>query len=427
MTQPSSSIFGLVDVNNFYVSCERVFMPRLERKPVIVLSNNDGCVVARSNESKALGIKMGVPFFTIKSLVKKHNVEAFSSNYSLYADMSDRTMRILRSLSPGMETYSIDEAFLDMSGFDNEKLLVRARTIVKTLQQSLGLPVSLGLGPTKTLAKAANHVAKKWLKRKGVFNICDPLQQNQILPKIAVGDVWGVGHKSAAQLKAMNIHTAWDLRKCDSDYIRKRFNLHLARTVLELQGVSSFAIEDLEPTRKQIRVSRTLSARVSEQLEIKALLAHFVAKAAEKLRNQSSLAQAVMVFVRTNPHRPQDPQYQNSIVVPVKTATDSTLDLIHYVEEGIKAIFRPGFLYHRLGIILMDLTNKEKRQWDFFEIERNRHDDNLMTTMDEVNDLMGAGTVRFAIETLADQWLLKKGRCSPCYTTRWEELPVVKG
>lgn len=245
-------IYGLVDVNNFYVSCERVFMPSLEKKPVIVLSNNDGCVVARSNESKALGIKMGEPFFKIKPLVQTHKIEVFSSNYSLYGDMSERAMSILRNFSPYMEIYSIDEAFLDCTGMKQSDLIPYGHRIIRILKRWIGLPVSLGFGPTKTLAKIANHVAKKWPEMNGVFDISDIQLQKKILPKIAINDVWGIGTRSTLKLKSLNIHTAWDLRESDIQYLQKHFDITLARTAMELNGLSAYAIDPLDPARKQI-------------------------------------------------------------------------------------------------------------------------------------------------------------------------------
>lgn len=417
--------FGLLDVNNFYVSCERVFMPRLEKKPVIVLSNNDGCVVARSNESKALGIKMGAPLFKIKSLVKAHHVEVFSSNYALYADMSDRVMTILQQMVPQMEVYSIDEAFVDFSGFSVEERLWRARNIVDTMRQWVGLPVSMGLGPTKTLAKAANYVAKRWTKAAGVFDISEPMMQQKILKKIAVGDVWGVGFRSSTQLNSMNIYTAWDLRQCQSAFIQKRFNRSLAKVVLELQGISEDDLEPENDARKQIRVSRTFPQRISDLLSLKALLVKFVCRAAEKLRDQQSVASALMVFLGTNPFRLQDLQYHNNLVVPFKTATDSSVDLVHYAIEGLEALFRPEFQYHRMGVMLLDLSDKNRQQRDLFEIARQKQDEKLMDTLDSVNDLMGSDTVRFAIETLSDDLLIYNGRYTAPYTTCWEALARV--
>lgn len=403
-------------------------MPSLEGKPVIVLSNNDGCIVARSNESKALGIQMGAPLFKIKDLVKKHKIEVFSSNYALYGDMSDRAMTILRTLSPRVEIYSIDEAFLDFTGFDPDKLRSYGLKIVEIMRRSVGLPVSIGIGPTKTLSKIANHIAKRWPKAQSVFDLTDPLQQKKILPRIAIKDIWGIGHRLDARLQALNIRTAWDLRQCDSEFIRNRFNLTLAHTVLELQGVVGFAIEDISDARKQIRVSRTLANRTTELLVLKSLVTRFVSRAAEKLRSQNSLAQSLLVFLETNQHRPQDAQYQNSFLVPFRSGTDNTLDLIHYAIEGLEILFRPGYYYQRVGVVLMDLIDKDKRQWDLFELERDRHGDCLMTALDEVNALMGSGSVRFALETLSDPWLQRSGRnrCTPCYTTCWEELAIVK-
>lgn len=415
-------IFGLLDVNNFYVSCERVFMPRLEKKPVIVLSNNDGCVVARSNESKALGIKMGVPFFQIKPLVRVHQVEVFSSNYALYADMSDRVMQILQEKAPSMEVYSIDEAFLDFSGCSPEQCLEQAREIVHTVRQWVGLPVSLGLGPTKTLAKVANHVAKRSVRAGGVFDLCDKSLQQKILPKIKVEDIWGVGYRTAAKLNDMNIHTAWDLRQCQSQYIRKCFNLSVARVVSELQGHVAYDIENCLESRQQIRVSRTFPRRISELQSLKALAVKFVTRAAEKLRDQHSVARALLVFLGTNPFQREDLQYHNSIVISFRAPTDNSLELVHYAIQGVEDLFRSEFQYHKMGVVLLDLCDKTGAQLDFFEQAREHKQTFLTEALDQVNQLFGADTLRFAIETLSDGLLSRQGRYTEAYTTSWEGL-----
>lgn len=426
MINSNRCIVGLIDVNNFYVSCERIFMPQLENKPVIVLSNNDGCVVARSNESKRLGIKMGEPFYKIKPIVQKHGVEVFSSNYSLYGDMSERVMSILTQLVPSIEIYSIDEAFIDLSGFNENDLLSYGHHIVKTIQDYVGLPVSVGIGSTKTLAKVANHVAKKWAKAKSVFNICDPSQQKTILPKIAIEDIWGIGYKTALKLKNMNVHTAWDFVQCDEDLIHHRFNISVVQTLLELKGSYHFNIDNTVPSRKQIRVSRTLSRRTKDLNILRSLLTYFVANAAVKLRSQGSVACALLVFIETNSYRPQDPQYQNSCAMPFKAATDSTFDLIHYALEGLSSIYRPHYDYHRLGVILIHLLDKAKQQLDIFEVDQLKKDEQLMDMLDTVNETMGTGTVRFAMELESAPWLVRGERCTPRYTTCWEELPIIK-
>lgn len=416
-----NSKIALVDINNFYVSCERVFMPGLEKKPVVVLSNNDGCVIARSNEAKALGIKMGVPFYQIKPVVEQNKVQVLSSNYALYGDMSNRVMQVLQQLTPLVEIYSIDEAFLDFKGF--EDVISQGKSIYNAILQYLGLPVSVGIGPTKTLAKIANNVVKKG-KAGVVFDISDPKIQNEILPKIPIEEVWGIGRKWSEKLRACGIVTAQDLKNADAVFIKKKFNIMLASTRNELQGKPCSSIKDSQSPRKTIMVSRSFTQKITELKELKEAVSIFSSRASEKLRKDKSLAQAVMVYIRTNYYN-QDKKYQNSCVIPLETPSDYTADIIRGALIGLEAIYKKGYLYHKVGVSLLDLRPRESAQLDFFSTEKNEKTDKLMAVLDNINASMGNGTLRYAVEGFNKQWF-KRSQCTPAYTTRWDELLVVK-
>jgi DNA polymerase V len=418
---------GLVDVNNFYVSCERVFMPALEKKPVIVLSNNDGCVVARSNEVKALGIRMGVPLFEIKSLVQKHQIEVFSSNYALYGDMSDRVMNVLQQLLPRIEIYSIDEAFLDLSGFSNHRLTEMGVKIHHRLKRLLGLPVSVGIGSTKTLAKVANHVAKKWPNIGAVFNMSEVPSQDVILSKIAVQDIWGIGSKWAAKLQAVNIKTAAQLKEADPQWIKRKFNIVLEQIVLELRGIPCLEVDDDITAKKQIMVSRSFSQRIRDLPTLRKAVAAHMTRAAEKLRDQDSLAQALMVFIRTNSFSATDEQYKNSCVLTLESASNNTTELLAYAKKALEEIYQPGFRYQKAGVILMDLINKNRHQLDIFNADKNAQGEKLMLTLDKINDRMGSGSLRYGMEGFGGAGFDRVGgRRTPGYTTCWGELAQVK-
>lgn len=413
---------GLVDVNNFYVSCERVFMPRLENRPVLVLSNNDGCVIARSNETKALGIRMGAPYFEIKSLVEKHDIEVFSSNFALYGDMSDRVMCILQKLLPRIEIYSIDEAFLDLSGFHAHRLTEIGFKIHRQLKRLLGLPVSVGIAPSKTLAKIANHVAKKWPNQNVVVNINEKALQEAILPKIAVQNIWGIGFRSAEKLQALNIKTAAQLKEIDPQWIQRKFNKVLANIVLELRGIPCIEVDEEIYAKKQIMVSRSFSAKIKELSVLKSALAAHVRRASQKLREQHSLAKTLTVFIRTSRFIDRADQYQNSCTLTLETPSDSTTELLNSALQGLEQIFKPGFCYHKAGVILSNLLDKNRHQLDIFSMEKDRRHEKLMNTLDNINDRMGNGTLRYGIEGFKGAWFKSGGRQSPAYTTSWEEL-----
>ncbi len=374
---------ALVDVNNCYVSCERVFNPALEGRPVVVLSNNDGCVVARSAEVKALGIPMGEPWFKLKNLAKRHGIVAFSSNYALYADMSNLFMSILSTFTPNLEIYSIDECFLDLSGFSMD-LTGYAQEIRQRVKQWVGLPVCIGIAPTKTLSKMANHVAKKRPEWNGVCDLTalSPALRDQIFSEIDVSEVWGVGRKLKDGLAAMGIRTVLDLKNANPARIRKHFSVVLERTVAELNGVPCIELEEVAANKQQIMSSRSFGQPVTSHLDLSESVTLYVSRAAEKLRHQGSVAGGIQVYIRTNPFKPREPQYSQGITLPLADATDDTLKLTRAALAGLKKIYKPGYAYAKAGIMLVDLARRGQQPIDLFtdleEIERRSR---LMNTM----------------------------------------------
>lgn len=420
-------VFALVDCNNFYASCEKLFDPKLASKPVVVLSNNDGCVVARSAEVKALGIPMGVPWFKIQKEAKQYGIVAFSSNYALYADMSNRVVEVLGQFTPNLEVYSIDESFLDLSGF-NRDLVEYGQAIRQRIQQWLGLAVCVGIAPSKTLAKLANHCAKKSLA--GSVGVCDfttmsESQLTQLFAGIDVGEVWGVGRKIEARLANMDITTVLQLREADPDLIRSKFSVVLERTVRELRGVSCLDLEELAPDKQQIMCSRSFGQYVYDRDQLEEVVASYVARAAEKLRKQASLAGALMVFIRTNPFNPKEPQYQRSMTIPLPEATADTRVMVNWALKVLRRMYRPGFAYQKAGVMLSELRPKAMAQASLFVDPETDRGQRLMATLDVINQRWGRGTLRSAAEGMEKPWQMKRQRLSPSYTTDWQGLPIV--
>lgn len=419
--------FALIDGNNFYVSCERVFNPRLENRAVVVLSNNDGCVVARSAEVKALGVKMGDPWFKLKELSEKHGILAFSSNYTLYADMSNRMMRVLGTYSPKQEVYSIDECFLGFDGIASSKRPVIGQRIRQQVQQWIGLPVCVGIAPTKTLAKLANHCAKK--DYAGEQGVCDLGLLNEgeldsLFSRIGVKEVWGVGRRLTERLADLGISTVNDLRHADTSMLRREFSVVLERTVMELRGTPCMELEDMVPAKQQIMSSRSFGAYIHTLPELGEAISSYIARAAEKLRSQGSVANAVEVFIRTNPFNERNPQYQQAIAVPLTQATSDTVRLTRAALWGLKRIYRPGFSYQKAGVMLMALHSANQTQGVLFGTAHPGRTD-LMKVIDQANSRWGRGTLRLAAEGVIKPWQMKRDRVSPAYTTRWEDMPKV--
>lgn len=417
-------VFALVDCNNFYASCEKLFDPTLRDKPVVVLSNNDGCVVARSAEVKALGIPMGVPWFKIQQEAKRYEIVAFSSNYALYADMSNRVVEILSSFSPNIEVYSIDESFLELSGFERVGFQEYGQSIRQQIADWLGLAVCVGVAPTKTLAKLANHCAKKQLA--GDQGVCDfttlpPEQLSQLFDRIEVGEVWGVGRKITAKLEAMGIHTVRQLRDADAETLRSRFSVVLERTVRELRGVCCLDLQEVVPEKQQIMSSRSFGTLVYDRDELEEAVASYVSRAAEKLRNQDSLAGAIQVYIRTNIFKPEVPQYQRSMTIPLPEASADSRVLVGWAIKVLRRIYRPGFGYHKAGITLLEIVPKANQQFSLLvpsEMENGRNE-RLMATLDAINGRYGRGSLRLAAEGVAKEWQMRRGNLSPRYTTEW--------
>lgn len=417
---------ALVDGNNFYVSCERVFNPKLEGKPVVVLSNNDGCAVARSNEVKALGVKMGTPWFQLRELAERHGIVALSSNYALYADMSNRMMSILGQFSPEQEIYSIDECFLGLDGMTQVDLVDYAQTIRRRVKQ-LGIPVCVGIAETKTLAKLANHCAKKSLA--GEHGVCDftrmsRAEKTRLFSCIDVGEIWGVGPRLSKQLTAAGIATVETLRTADTQALRERYSVVMERIIRELNDVPCLTLEEIAPNKQQIISSRSFGAYVYELEDLSQAVASYIAIAAAKLRSQHSLAGMVQVYVRTNPHKANAPQYQRGLSIPLPEATDDTLRLTRAALWGLKRIYKSGYAYQKAGVALLNLSDAARRQMSLFSGARNNT--RLMQVMDRINATWGSGTLHSAAEGTHQHWQMKREKMSQAYTTHWEQLLVAR-
>ena len=419
---------ALIDCNNFYISCERAFNPKLEGKPVVVLSNNDGCAVARSNEVKALGVKMAEPWFKMEKLAKQHGIIALSSNYALYGDLSARVMSILSTFSPKQEIYSIDECFLNLDGFDPQSLVAYGQTMRRTIKQCVGIPVCVGIAETKTLAKLANHCAKKrFAGRDGVcdFGRYSDMQLSKLFATIPVGDIWGIGRKISESLIAMKIETVEDLRTANQTRMRQQFSIVVERTVKELNGISCIELDGSGTPRQQIMVSRSFGQEVSNFDDLAESVAYFASTAAEKLRKDGSVASSLCVFIHTNPYKEKSPQYQRSLVVPLGEPTCDTVKLVNAAVRGLRSIYLNGYSYKKSGVQLMGLQPKDSVQASLFDDTAEQDKSNkLMTLMDAVNQRMGKGSMTIAASGTKQRWSMRRDSKSPNYTTDWDELPV---
>lgn len=419
---------ALVDVNNFYVSCERVFHPKLKDKPVVVLSNNDGCAISRSNEAKALGISMGAPWFKLKDIVKKHGLIGLSSNYQLYADMSNRVMSILSEFSPNQEVYSIDECFIDLTGFGAVNLVEYGHQIRNRVLQWTGLPVCVGIGATKTLAKLANHCAKKMPEFKGVcnFNEMTSEAQSDLLARIDVGDVWGIGRRLAVKLNAIGIATALDLKEANPEHMRSLFSVVMEKTIRELNGVVCLELEEVPPPRKQILSSRSFGQSVADYNGLAESITLYMSRAAEKLRKQGSCAGSLYVYIRTNPFKEDEPQYYNGMTIPLPSPTDDTRQLVKVALWGLKRIYKRNYDYAKAGVMLSELVPKHEVQQDLFGANQmGARTSDLMGVLDAINKKMGRDSIKLASEGFRRPWRMKQGNKSPNYTTDWNGTPRV--
>jgi DNA polymerase V len=451
-------VYALVDGNNFYVSCERVFRPSLQGRPVVVLSNNDGCAIARSNEAKGLGVRMGHPWHQIRHLEDEAGLIALSANFELYGDMSDRMMSLAAGLGPEQEIYSIDESFVGLHGVRGD-LAARARAVRARILRWTGVPCGVGIAPTKTLAKLANHIAKTAERKPGSYpaqyaQVCDlssagPQELQALLQATEVGEVWGVGGRIGAQLQALGIRTVWDLARMDAQVVRQRWSVVLERTVQELRGVPCLGLDDAPSPKQQIACTRSFGSAVRELAPLTEAVAEFATRAAEKLRQQGSLAGEVLVFIRTSPFRPV-PQYSRSHVQPFVTPTDDSRRIVGAALEGLKKIHRRGFDYAKAGVMLMDLSSASQVQAELgFDAAEgqggaappetdNPHDSpaaprrdpqRLMAALDAVNQRWGRHTMKLGANRVGEAprgWTMKQERRTPRYTTQWEEMPLVR-
>lgn len=416
-------MIGLIDANNFYVSCERVFQPRLEGKPVGVMSNNDGCIIARSAELKALDIPMGTPAFKLEGLRQRGEIHLLSSNYELYGDMSARLTQLLRDACPDVAPYSIDEMFVYLQGFTTEQCEALGRRLRQRIRRHLGLPVCVGLAPTHTLAKLANHLAKQAPHHQGVCLLSGQDHTSEALLKgTPVGNVWGVGHRLAERLKVSGINTAWDLRECDAKQLRKRFSVMLARTALELRGTPCMQMNAVDKPRERIMTSRSFGQPTGVFAEVHNALRRHAQRCAEKLREQRSLTRAVMVFLNTNRHRRDQPQYFPHALIPLPSPSDDTRVILDAVRQGLEQIHRPRYQFMKAGVMLVDLVDAEQYQMSLLHQPARERHPFLMATVDQINQQMGQGTISFGMTDAPAAWQLRCAHRSNRSTTRWDEL-----
>jgi len=419
-------MFALVDCNNFYCSCERVFRPDLQGKPIVVLSNNDGCAIARSEEAKALGIEMGAPYFTIRELVKRHNIHVFSSNYTLYGDMSSRVMETLQQFSTRVENYSIDEAFLDLSGHQPGRLEPLAASIRAEVRLATGIPVSIGLAPTKTLAKMANRFAKKQRASDGYYCTETKDEVTALLRWTTIGEVWGIGRNHRQMLNDAGITTAEDLLAMPEAWMRKHMTVVGLRLLNELKGIPCIPFEDLPADKEAICTSRSFGKLLTELEDIKTAVANFASACARKLREQKSCASVVQVFVQTNSFRKGDGQYHNAIPIYLPVATNLTQEIIFYALSGLQKIYRKGYNYMKAGVVVTRMVPEDKVQAGLFDTKDRFKGKFLVESMDGINRGLGRELVKHASQLGGDDWKMNRSFLSPSYTTRLDQVRKIK-
>ncbi|MDI2090466.1 Y-family DNA polymerase [Commensalibacter oyaizuii] len=420
-------MIGLLDCNNFYASCERAFNPKLEGQPIGILSNNDGCVIARSNELKPY-VPMGMPAFKIPPHIKK-KITLLSSNYELYGDMSQRVFSIVQEYIYDTELYSIDEAFLHLQNKQNATEYCIA--LRKIIHQCTGIPVSIGLSLTKTLAKIANHVAKKNTDYQGVYFLNpDHPAFASILQQFPVTEIWGIGRRLSVKLSNMGIQTAWQLRNCDAHFLGKQFSVVMERTILELRGIPCIDLEGTHTLKKNIMTSRSFGNATNDFHDLEDIVRIHASRGAEKLRSQHSLAQAVLVFLKTNRFHKIKSQYHPSIAIPLLYPTSDTREIIQAAQNGLRRIYKKNYLYQKAGIMMLDIVGQDKNQLNIFSNtntdEAKKRSEILMQTLDNINKKMGRNKIAFGATKSTASWNLKRNHLSQRYTTRWDELPVVK-
>ncbi|MBM3617090.1 MAG: Y-family DNA polymerase [Alphaproteobacteria bacterium] len=419
-------MFALIDCNNFFVSCERLFLPALREKPVVVLSNNDGCVISRSNEAKAIGVPMGAPMFEIRDLLKREKVHSFSSNFQLYGDISNRVMQILQRFSPEVDVYSVDEAFLDLSGTPDGKFEEVGEDIRRTVLQWTGIPVSVGIAPSRTLAKLAAGISKKQGK---TFLLIEEETLREVRRRTPVEDIWGIGRKLSASLRMAGIGTAEELANTNETWIRQKYNVMMQRKVLELRGIPCESGEHESSGKNAIMASRSFGTPLTKLEDVQEAVTSYTARASRKLREQQSVARVVSVYIQTNRHNPRERYYANYQMVELPSYTDDTAEIARFAREAMKKIFVPGLRYKKCGVTLMDFAPAGNFQQSLLDdaetVLKRQRQHQLMLVVDKMNRKLGGDTLKFGGEGIAQKWTAKSEHCSPRYTTRWKDIPLV--
>jgi DNA polymerase V len=418
-------MFALVDCNNFYVSCERIFRPDLHNKPVVVLSNNDGCAISRSNEAKELGIPMGAVAFQYKDLFKKHNVEIFSTNFTLYGDISKRVMKILSRFTANIEVYSVDEAFLDLSHIQKENLNEYGKLIRNTVLQEIGIPISIGIAATKTLSKVANHVSKNFKGYENVFVIDSEARRLRVLQYLPIEKVWGIGRNYATTLGQFGVKTAYDFTQLSDALVLKKMSVVGKRLKKELEGTPCLETEEIL-AKKNIATTRTFGSSIEEKEQLETAIATHAANCCTKLRKQNSAAQFVYVFLRTNKHRKDEAQYRNGITITLNAPHNSSIAITKAALKALNILYKPGFQYKRAGVVLSGIVPAGQVQRSFFEeVDRDKHQ-KLMTTLDSINAKAGKNKIHLAVQDIKKNKFFKRELLSPNFTTSWSDILVVK-
>lgn len=419
-------MFALVDCNNFYASCERVFQPQWKGKPVVILSNNDGCVIARSNEAKALGIPMGAPAFKYQAQFKRQKIKVFSSNYPLYGDMSSRVMSILERYTPNIELYSIDEAFLQFKGFDLFDLQKEGMKMQKQIKKWTGIPVSVGIAPSKALAKIANKIAKKFaVKTGGVYSIDTEEKRIKALKWTSISDVWGIGRQHLQQLEAIGVANAWQFSLLSDDWVRKQMSVLGLRLKKDLQGLPSIQLEEVKAPKKGIATTRSFEGNLTSFSDLEERVSTFASNCAEKMRKQQSSCQALLVFIRSDPHKKDVISYRNSCVLTLPYATNSSIILSRYAILGLRKIFKENIAYKKAGVMIMGLLPTEKRQLNLFENNNTKHVA-LMKSLDKIHKRFGPYQIKLANQDLNRTWKMKQQYLSNRFTTELKDVITVK-
>ncbi len=417
-------MFALIDCNNFYASCERVFRPDLNGKPIVVLSNNDGCVIARSNEAKTVGIPMGAPAFEYQKLFEKHNVQVFSANFALYGDLSQRVMNILSEYSPDMEIYSIDECFLNLKGFELFDLQDYGKQMRYKVTKWTGIPISVGIAPTKSLSKVANRIAKKYpQKTEGTYIIDTEEKRIKALKWLKIEDVWGIGRQHSKRLQAIGVKNAFDFTQLDDGFVRKQMSVVGLRLKHDLQGIPTLDLEEAQP-RKNIATTRSFETNYTEFSQLSERITTFAVSCAEKLRKQNSCCNSLMVFIHTNGHRKDLTQYSRNMVVKLPFPTNSSIELSKFANQALKHIFKQGYAYKKAGVIVQDFTPGNVIQKSLFENRNEKHIP-LMQAVDKLNTLFGQQKIRLASQDTQRVWKMKQEKLSPKYTTNLSDIITI--